>query len=59
MSRERKNRIVSCDLTDISVLGLTNSDVNTIVEVFKLFKIPYRVGRVMFEIDKDGNRIDV
>lgn len=59
MSRERKNRIVSCDLTDISVLGLTNSDVNTIVEVFKLFKIPYRVGRVVFEIDKDGNRIDV
>lgn len=50
------DKFIECLINDRVLVGLSDSDIDTISEVLMGLRIPFRVGCFLYEVDKDLNK---
>lgn len=50
------DKFIECLINDRVLVGLSDFDIETISEVLISLRIPFRVGRFLYEVDKDLNK---
>ena len=58
-NNEVKNYVVFCDVTRKSLSLLSSEEVEQISDVFVNFDIPFKVGKVLYSVDKNGNKKEI